>query len=79
MIPKVNFKKPGCGPVMMDKGEFAIEGLGAQNSIDLTLPRDTCLYSRWKVGVGTMIKPQRDFSRVSRLDCRRLHRQLTGK
>lgn len=41
-ILKVNLKSTGCGPGMIDRGDFAIRKVGASRDVDLTADWDTC-------------------------------------
>ncbi|KAF2993058.1 hypothetical protein E8E13_000092 [Curvularia kusanoi] len=50
-VLKANLKDTGCGPAMIDRGEFVIEELGTQNSIDLKGSWDTCFYPGQKVAM----------------------------
>ncbi|RYP71262.1 hypothetical protein DL771_004954 [Monosporascus sp. 5C6A] len=48
-VLKVNFKASGCGPGMIDRGEFLIEESGTQNAIDITKAWETCFYPGQRV------------------------------
>lgn len=57
-VIKVNLKKSGCGPAMIDRGQFAIEELGTQTSIDLAGPWETCFYPGQRVAMSMIFKQQ---------------------
>ncbi|KMU85899.1 hypothetical protein CIHG_03428 [Coccidioides immitis H538.4] len=58
-ILKVNFKASGCGPGMIDRGEFLIEESGTQNLIDISKPWETCFYPGQRVAMCMLFKEKR--------------------
>ncbi len=62
-VLKVNIKKSGCDPDMIDRGEFVIEESGTQNSIDLTVPWDSCFYPGQRVAMSVIFKQMGAFTR----------------
>ncbi|QKX62296.1 uncharacterized protein TRUGW13939_09455 [Talaromyces rugulosus] len=57
-VLKVNLKKSGCGPAIIDRGQFVIEELGTQSSIDLAGPWETCFYPGQRVAMSMIFKQQ---------------------
>jgi hypothetical protein len=55
-VLKVNFKASGCGPGMIDRGEFLIEESGTQNAIDITKAWETCFYPGQRVAMSMLFK-----------------------
>ena len=51
-VLKVNLKDSGCGPAMIDRGEFVIEEMGTQNKIDIAGSWDNCFYPGPKVAMS---------------------------
>jgi hypothetical protein len=78
-VLKVNLKESGCGPAMIDRGEFAIEELGTQKSINLTESWDYCFYPRQRVAMSMIFKQQRKTAKSSCPRCGREHWESTEK
>lgn len=55
-VLKINLKESGCGPLMVDQGEFTIEEMGTQEEIDLMRPWDSCFYPGQKVIMSMIFK-----------------------
>ncbi|CAI6241983.1 unnamed protein product [Periconia digitata] len=55
-ILKINLKESGCGPAMIDRGEFAIEELGTRRKVDLAAPWDICFFPGQKVAMSMVFK-----------------------
>ena len=55
-VLKDNLKETGCGPGMIDRGEFVVEELGTQKVIDLTKPWDNCFYPGQRVAMSMVFK-----------------------
>lgn len=77
-VLKVNLKESGCGPAMIDRGEFTIEELGTKNGIDLAQPWETCFYPGQKVAMS-MVFDQQGNVQSSCPRCGTQHRASTGK
>lgn len=78
-VLKVNLKESGCGPPMIDRGEFAIEELETQNSIDLTGPWDSCFYPGQRVAISMVFKQWQGNVQSSCPRCGKEHVESTGK
>jgi hypothetical protein len=77
-VLKVNLKESGCGPDMIDRGEFVPEELGTQQSIDITGPWHSCFYPGQRVAMSMVFK----LRRVIESSCPRCgnhHKESTGK
>lgn len=55
-VRKANSKSSGCGPGMIDRGEFLIEESGTQNAIDFTKNWDTCFYPGQRVAMSMIFR-----------------------
>ena len=55
-VLKDNFKETGCGPDMIDRGEFVIEELGTEILINLSNPWGSCFYPGQKVAMTMRFK-----------------------
>jgi hypothetical protein len=77
-VLKVNLKESGCGPGMIDRGEFVIEELGTQNTIDVTGPWDSCFYPGQRVAMSMIFKQRRKV-KSSCPRCGTEHEESTGK
>ncbi|RYO92937.1 hypothetical protein DL766_008435 [Monosporascus sp. MC13-8B] len=77
-VLKANIKISGCDPDMIDRGEFVIEELGTQNSIDLLEPWDSCFYPGQKVAMSVVFKQRRTL-KSSCPRCGRDHEEAAGK
>jgi hypothetical protein len=78
-ILKINLKESGCGPTMIDRGEFAIEELGSQRPIDLTMPWNICFHPGQRVAMSMVFKQQRTGVNPSCPSCNSVHREAAGK
>ncbi|KAH0548194.1 hypothetical protein GP486_008089, partial [Trichoglossum hirsutum] len=78
-VLKANLKESGCGPAMIDRGEFAIEELGTQSSIDLKEPWDNCFYPGQRVAMSMIFKQQPVTLESSCPRCGKDHQKSTGK
>jgi hypothetical protein len=78
-VLKVNLKESDCGPAMIDRGEFAIEELGTQISIDLKRPWDCCFYPGQRVAMSMVFKQQQMSVKSSCPRCGLDHQETTGK
>lgn len=78
-VLKVNLRDSGCGPAMIDRGQFAIEELGTQSSIDLTGPWDSCFYPGQRVAMSMVFKQQRRTVNSACPRCSKDHQESTGK
>jgi len=79
-VLKVNLKESGCGPLMIDRREFAIEESGTQNAIDLTKPWDSCFYPGQRVAMSMIFKErQGTFNSCCCPRCYKDHQESTGK
>lgn len=78
-ILKINLKESGCGPAMIDRGEFAIEELGTQRPIDLTAPWDICFYPGQRVAMSMVFKQRQTDVKSLCLSCGTDHQEATGK
>lgn len=77
-VLKVNLKESGCGPDMVERGMFAIEELGTQNTIDITGPWDSCFYPGQRVAMSMIFKQRREI-KSSCPRCGTEHEESTGK
>jgi hypothetical protein len=68
-ILKVNLKESGCGPEMIDRGEFVIEEMGTQRVIDITDSWDICFYPGQRVAMSMVFRQQS--SRAAKASCPR--------
>jgi hypothetical protein len=55
-VLKLNLKASGCGPGMIDRGEFLIEECGTQNAINITKAWETCFYPGQRVAMSMIFK-----------------------
>ncbi|KAL4873308.1 hypothetical protein BDV12DRAFT_100259 [Aspergillus spectabilis] len=55
-VLKINLKDAGCGPEMIDRGDFVIEDAGTQTSIDLTQDWDLCYYPGQRVAMSMVFR-----------------------
>jgi hypothetical protein len=55
-VLKLNLKETGCGPAMIDQGDFVIEELGTQTQIDINSSWDSCFYPGQKVAMSMVFK-----------------------
>lgn len=78
-VLKVNLKDSGCGPAMIDRGEFAIEELGTQSLVDLTRSWDSCFYPGQRVAMSMIFKQWRGDDRFSCPRCGEEHKESAGK
>jgi hypothetical protein len=78
-VIKDNLKESDCGPAMIDRGEFAIEELGTQISIDLKRPWDCCFYPGQRVAMSMVFKRQLMSIKSSCPRCGLDHQKATGK
>ncbi|RYP28695.1 hypothetical protein DL767_007092 [Monosporascus sp. MG133] len=78
-VLKVNIKESGCDPGMIDRGDFAIQELATQHSIDLAGPWDSCFYPGQRVAMSMIFKQQRKTVNSSCPRCGKDHQELTGK
>jgi hypothetical protein len=78
-VLKVNLKESGCGPAMIDRGEFAIEELGTQSLIDLTGSWDGCFFPGQRVAMSMIFKQWRQGDQSSCPRCGKEHEESTGK
>lgn len=73
-IMKVNLKDSGCGPDMIDRGEFVIEEQGTHNVIDITMAWDICFYPGQKVAMSMVFKHRGPSAKETRCPrCTRAH------
>jgi hypothetical protein len=59
-VLKLNLKESGCGPAMIDRGEFVIEEMGTQNKIDIQQSWNSCFYPGQKVAMSMIFKLKQD-------------------
>jgi hypothetical protein len=55
-VLKVNFKKSGVGPKMIDRGDFVIEESGSNHVIDITRDWENCFYPGQKVAMSMILR-----------------------
>lgn len=77
-VLKLNLKETGCGPDMIDRGEFTIKELGTRNSIDITRSWESCFYPGQKVAMSMVFKQPRTVN-SSCPRCGKDHGESTGK
>lgn len=77
-VLKINLKETGCGPDMIDRGEFVLEESGTQNSIDITAPWENCFYPGQRVAMSMIFK-QESIVQSSCPRCGTDHEESTGK
>lgn len=51
-VLKINLRETGCGPAMIDRGEFVIEEAAPRTLIDLTAPWDRCFFPGQRVAMS---------------------------
>jgi hypothetical protein len=51
-VLKENLKETGCGPDMVDRGQFVIEEQGTRRQIDFTRPWESCLHPGQKIDMS---------------------------
>ena len=78
-VLKLNLKESGCGPDMIDRGEFAIEELGTQDLIDLTGPWDSCFYPGQRVAMSMVFQQWGGSNHPSCPRCSKEHQEPPGK
>ncbi|KAF2432595.1 hypothetical protein EJ08DRAFT_585341 [Tothia fuscella] len=72
-VLKVNLKESECGPGMIERGEFALEEMGTESTIDLGKSWDNCFYPGQRVAMS-MIFPYQTIDSPSCPRCRAEHR-----
>lgn len=55
-VLKINLKDTGCGPAMIDQGDFVIEESGTGLLLDLSTSWDCCFYPGQKVAMSMVFK-----------------------
>ena len=75
-ILKVNLKETGCGPDMIDRGEFVIEEAGTRNVIDITQNWETCFYPGQRVAMSMIFKKKE--RRAAQSSCPRCQKENDG-
>lgn len=78
-ILKVNLRESGCGPAMIDRGEFAIEEQGTQSLVDLKTSWDTCFYPGQRVAMSMIFNKWLGDDRSSCPRCGEEHKESTEK
>ncbi|CAN9435241.1 unnamed protein product [Alternaria alternata] len=78
-VLKINLKDSGCGPAMIDRGEFAIEELGTQSLINLTESWDSCFYPGQRVAMSMIFKQWQGDAKSSCPRCGTEHQESTEK
>lgn len=78
-VVKSNLKSSGCGPAMIDRGEFAIEESGTQNPIDLTGPWEDCFYPGQRVFMSMIFKLQQRHTSTACPRCYTEHQESARK
>ncbi|KAJ5746367.1 hypothetical protein N7520_011549 [Penicillium odoratum] len=78
-VLKSNLRSSGCGPAMIDRGEFAIEELGTQNPIDLRGPWEDCFYPGQRVVMSMIFKQQQRQPSTTCPRCHTGHQELAEK
>lgn len=77
-VLKLNLKESGCGPAMIDRGDFAIEEIGTQSQVDLTQPCDICFYPGQKVAMSMIFTQDRNHQSSSCPRCGYGHSHVRG-
>ncbi|KAJ5993889.1 hypothetical protein N7451_009613 [Penicillium sp. IBT 35674x] len=78
-VVKSNLKSSGCGPAMIDRGEFAIEESGTQVPIDLTGPWENCFYPGQRVVMSMIFKQQQRHPSTTCPRCHKEHQESARK
>jgi hypothetical protein len=77
-VLKLNLKETGCGPAIIDQGDFVIEELGTQTQIDINSSWDSCIYPGQKVAMS-MVFQQLEIPETACPRYRQEHKEPAGK
>jgi hypothetical protein len=57
-VLKDNLRETGCGPDMIDRGQFVIEEQGTRRTIDFTVPWEICVHPGQRLAMSMVFKGQ---------------------
>lgn len=79
-VLKANLQSSGCGPGMIDRGEFVIEDSGTNNVIDIMQNWETCFYPGQRVSMSMVFRSKGEvLYKVSCPRCQNAHDNSKGE
>lgn len=78
-VLKVNLKDTGCGPAMIDRGQFAIEDRSTKESVNLHDSWDLCFYPGQKVAMSMVFTIHMNTTKSSCPICKADQQGLVGE